>query len=1057
MAPASVDEPSWRADHMRRFSPPVAATVPRYGYFVNWDDNSFTSLKQNAGSLDAVIVEWLHATDQSGHVVRDSLEKEAQVRRWVAHNAPGLKLIPLVNNYNPDTKQWHGLAAATMLESPSARAMFATDLFNYASDGGYGGVVLDIEGLPASAQPSYLTLVRDLSAMFATRGLRVLVSVPATDPSFDYRSLADASDALILTGYDEHSEEAEPGPLAGQGWLELSLQERVRDVDPHKLIIGVGSYGVDWAGAGKGKEISVQEAWELLEESGAAFRFDPGSLNPTFGYVDDDDRVQHDVWYLDGVTGYNQIAAALAMRPAGLALWRLGTEDPSIWSAFGRGRVPDAQALKAISDLRSGYDVLYKGKGEVLRVTGTPGLGFRTFTFMAADNLITNQEIVVFPKSTTITRWGAREDKTLALTFDDGPDPTYTPKVLDILAARGVKATFFIVGANGALNADLLQRIHREGHDIGNHTFTHLNSAEASSEHLKFELNSTQRLLESTIGIRTKLFRPPFARDLEPQTVDGVQALTLAASLGYVTIGMNVDPKDWARFRADDIVARTLEGVRKGEGNVLLLHDAGGNRSPTVEALPQIIDRLTAEGYRFATIHDLLGLSRAEVMPAVAPDATLVASLNHAGFTLYSGLNTLISFLFQLGIILGTARLLWVGAFALVHARKEKKRSGMMSIPSFAVVIPAYNEEKVVCASVRALLASSIQDFKIIVVDDGSGDRTADVVQKAFADTERVSVVRKENAGKWSALNEGLKHTDAEVVVTLDADTVFAPDALELLVRHFDDPKVGAVAGAATVGNHVNLMTRMQALEYITNQNLDRRALEVVNGITVVPGSIGAWRRQALFAIGGFLPDTLAEDADATVRLERAGWSVVYEPKAMARTEAPETAKAFLRQRLRWMFGTLQVAYKNRDAVWRGRPIGVGIFGLPNILIFQFLFTLVAPVIDLVLLWSLLSGLSGYWSNPDGGIPPTALSILTYWAYFQLVETASAALAIWIDGKPDGWRLLPLIVLQRFCYRQLLYVTAVRVAAAALKGQMLGWGKLMRTGRVTMEPAVAMG
>jgi cellulose synthase/poly-beta-1,6-N-acetylglucosamine synthase-like glycosyltransferase len=269
---------------------------------------------------------------------------------------------------------------------------------------------------------------------------------------------------------------------------------------------------------------------------------------------------------------------------------------------------------------------------------------------------------------------------------------------------------------------------------------------------------------------------------------------------------------------------------------------------------------------------------------------------------------------------------------------------------------------------------------------------------------------------------------------------------MSLLVRHFADPSVAAVAGSAAVGNSVNIITRFQALEYITNQNLDRRALEIVNGISVVPGAIGAWRRDALLSIGGFQSDTLAEDADATIRLERAGWKVVYEPRAVARTEAPETTRAFLKQRLRWMFGTLQVAYKHRAAMWRGRPIGVGFFALPNILVFQFIFALLAPVIDFVLLWTIVTGLNRYAMSPEEGIPPTLIAVCAYWVYFQVLEIATSALAIGLDRKPGMLRLVPLLLLQRFCYRQLLYVTAVRVAVAALQGRMLGWNKLGRTG-----------
>jgi cellulose synthase/poly-beta-1,6-N-acetylglucosamine synthase-like glycosyltransferase/peptidoglycan/xylan/chitin deacetylase (PgdA/CDA1 family) len=639
------------------------------------------------------------------------------------------------------------------------------------------------------------------------------------------------------------------------------------------------------------------------------------------------------------------------------------------------------------------------------------------------------------------------------LTFDDGPDPKYTPMILDILALKGVKATFFIVGSVGAVNQGLLRRIFDEGHDIGNHTFTHPNLHELSHERLRLELNATQRLLESTIGVRTKLFRPPFGTDLEPQTIDGADALRVASQLGYLTIGMKIDPKDWLRPLAQQIVAKTVEGALRGDGNVVLLHDAGGMRQATVEALPQIIDRLRAEGFAFVTTHELIGLSREAVMPPAASEDGFIIAVNYAGFSVFSGFNAFLIFAFQLGIALGTLRIVWVTTFALLHARRERQRWNQTWMPaSVAVIIPAYNEEKVICASIRALLASTIGNFTIIVVDDGSSDRTCSVVREAFSASGRVEVLRQDNCGKWAALNHGIAHADAEIIVTLDADTLFESDAIALLLRHFADPSVAAVAGSANVGNCVNVVTRFQALEYVTNQNLDRRALELVNGITVVPGSIGAWRRAALLAIGGFQPDTLAEDADATIRLERAGWRVLYEPRAVAHTEAPETVRAFLRQRLRWMFGTLQVAYKHRGAIASGRPAGVGLFGLPNVIVFQFLFTLLAPVIDLALLLSVIAGLSSYASQPEAGLPASLVTVCAYWTYFQLLEAMTSGLAISMERRRRLWRLLPLVVLQRFCYRQLLYVTAVRVAAAALKGRMLGWAKLARTGTAAQPP-----
>jgi peptidoglycan-N-acetylglucosamine deacetylase len=1047
--PPSRGEPLFHPRNNRVVADTAAQSAARYGYFVNWDDNSFSSLKRNAQSLDALIVEWLHVIDSTGELTHSDPGKEALVQTWVKANASHLKLFPLLNNYNGHAKRWESAKLASMLASTHARANFIDRMLSYTVEGGFPGLVFDFQELPAAAYVDYLILVAELSERLHAHSLQLLIAVPAADPNYEYARFAKWADALIVMAHDEHFEEGDPGPLAGQGWYEAMLREQFKRVDASKLIISIGSYGYDWTDPGTGKEISVQEAWELLEQSGSAFHFDKASLNPTFTYVDDVKGKQHHVWYLDGVTAYNQIAAASALQPAGLVLWRLGTEDPSAWVAFARARRSGPLAVNSLDELRSGYDVLYKGKGEVLTLNGAPEPGAREFSLDQRYNLITDQRITIFPKSTTVKRWGAREDNVIALTFDDGPDPKYTPRILDILKDKRIRATFFVIGSAATVNMDLLRRIYEEGHDIGNHTFTHVNSAEVSVERLNMEINANQRLFEATLGVHTKLFRPPYARDIEPQTVDATEVLRLAGSLGYFTIGMRIDPKDWLRPKAEHIVRATLAGALDRRGNVVLLHDSGGNREPTVEALPQIIDELHGKGFRFVTVHELLNLPRAAVMPQIAHEQKWLITSNQAGFFLYSLFNSIVLLLFYLGLVLGTVRLIWVCTFALLHAGREKKRQTSTWTPSsVAVIVPAYNEEKVICASIRALLASPLQDFEIIVVDDGSIDHTAEIVRRTFAANPRVRCLSQQNAGKCAALNDGLAATLADVVVTLDADTLLDKNALPLLVRHFADPSVAAVAGAASVGNTVNLLTRLQEIEYVTNQNLDRRALELVNGITVVPGCIGAWRRQALFLVGGFHADTLAEDADATIRLERAGWRVLCEPRAIARTEAPEEIRAFIKQRSRWMFGTLQAAYKNRTAMWRAQPAGVGLFGLPNIVVFQFLFTLIAPVIDFMLLLSLIAGIREYGMRPQEGIPAIIWTVGTYWVAFQVLETAAAAFAMLIDRERAIWRLLPLLLLQRVCYRQLLYLCAVRVAFAALKGRLQGWNKLTRTGRL---------
>ena len=1046
-------EPRLDPAHMRNTTAAAAAAAKRYAHFVLWDGNGLSSLKRHAHQLDGVIGEWLSVTGPATELQRGSQATEDQLRRWSATHAPHLKVYPLVNNYNNAEKRWDATLVNELLTSPEKQSALTRQLTSYLVEGNYPGLVLDFENFSVKYRNEYTAFATLLRDQLHAVGKTLAVQVSMADPAYDARALSEAADEIIAMIYDEHTENGKPGPLAGQGWSELQIDAAFAAVPAQKLIISIGSYAYDWQQQGKAQELSIQEAWELLAESGSSLNFDRDSLNPTFSYRNDSDGQSHTVWLLDGVTAYNQIGAALSARPAGLALWRLGTEDPSVWTIFGRERAPDQKALDGVRVLNPGYDVLYKGKGEVLDVRGEPTAGARKLTFDAGNNLITDQEIITHPRSTVVYRRGASNEKLIALTFDDGPDPRYTDRILDVLASRQAPASFFVIGSAAVVNQSILQRIYREGHDIGNHTFTHANASDVSAEHLRLELNATQRLIEATVGVRTRLFRPPFAADLEPHTIDAAEALRVAAGQGYLTIGMAIDPKDWFQAVPRLIVAKTLAAARRGDGNVVLLHDAGGSREATITALPEIIDTLRAEGFKFVTIHELIGLSREQVMPSVATDGALVAHVNSVGFLAISGFNWLAQVIFYSSIGLGFIRLMWVASFALVHKRRETLRSGVASSPaSVTAIVPALNESAVICRTLDALLASRAINLKIIVVDDGSTDGTADLVRKVYGGETRLTLICKPNGGKWSALNAGLAATGDEIIVTLDADTLFAPDAIVMLVRHFADPSIGAVSGHAVVGNRVNLITRFQALEYATNQNLDRRALEVVNGITVVPGAIGAWRRPALQQIGGYTSDTLAEDADTTVRLIIAGWKVLYEPEAVARTEAPETFRQFMKQRLRWMFGTLQVAYKHRGVFSQMKPFGLAIFGLPNIIVFQFLFTLMAPIIDIMMLWSLISALATY--NHAEGMPPALSTVFIYWIAFLLMEIATAVLAISLDRRDHIWHLLPLLLVQRFIYRQLLYITAIRVALAAFRGTLQGWGKLSRTGNVSSnDPA----
>jgi len=239
------------------------------------------------------------------------------------------------------------------------------------------------------------------------------------------------------------------------------------------------------------------------------------------------------------------------------------------------------------------------------------------------------------------------------------------------------------------------------------------------------------------------------------------------------------------------------------------------------------------------------------------------------------------------------------------------------------------------------------------------------------------------------------------------------------------------------VGNERNLLTRWQAIEYITSQNFDRRAFELLGCITVVPGAIGAFRREALHLAGGFTTDTLAEDCDLTIRLQRAGYAITYAPRAVAVTEAPETVGMFLKQRFRWSFGIMQSFWKHRAVCFNPRYGTLGLVAFPNLLVFQLILPFLNPIADVLMVYSLLSGQGG--------------PVLGYYLAFLAVDAAAAALAFGFEGERRSrlWGLLP----QRFVYRQLMYVVLVRSVLRALKGELQSWGVLQRTGNVALPTA----
>jgi cellulose synthase/poly-beta-1,6-N-acetylglucosamine synthase-like glycosyltransferase/peptidoglycan/xylan/chitin deacetylase (PgdA/CDA1 family)/spore germination protein YaaH len=1033
-----------RAVFGRRWLPPS----PKHGatgrqvisaFYVPWDEASHASLAAHVDELDWVIpaAAFLtgpeHRLEVEADPVFDAIIAGAQRRPLV---------LPMVQNARND--HWDGPGLAAILRDPAASARLLDQLEAMVAARHGAGIVFDFEEIPVAAQRDYLRFLGEANRRFDARGWTVSMAAPVGDPDWNLAAYAHVADKIFLMLYDEHWGNGDPGPIASQGWYVRRLQEAVRAVGADKAVATIANYGYNWSPGQPAEALTVEEAWLTAHESEAMPRFDPASGNAAFDYEEDDGRTHH-VWFLDAASAWNELRAAHVEGVAGVSLWRLGSEDPGIWAdfaGFGQGQLPN------LSVLTSPGPADVEGSGEILRIEATPTEGART---IAADplGLIRGEQYRALPSPYVVRRTGYRPGL-VSLTFDDGPDPDWTPRILDVLRDKHVPATFFVVGENALAHPGLLNRIVDEGHALGNHSYTHPNFSTLSDGEARLEMNATERLVEAYTGRGMRLFRAPYFGDAEPTTGDELQPALVAQESGYLNVGLHVDSEDWQQPGVDAIVANAVNAVIAGNedrsGQIVLLHDGGGDRAQTLAALPRIIDQLRARGFRFVPTSALAGLTDAQVMPRIEGTDLLAVRADVAIFILLAGISVLLSALFTIAIVLGILRSLSLTALALRSRPAEPPPAAPGALIS--VLIPAINEALVIEESVRRVLASRDAAIEVIVIDDGSSDATSAIVARAFAGETRVKLLTLPNGGKARALNQGLALARGAIVVALDADTQFEPETIARLARWFADPGIGAVAGSARVGNRINLVTRWQAIEYVTAQNLERRALAGLGAIMVVPGAVGAWRRVALDAVGGFPVDTLAEDQDLTIAVQRAGWRIANDADAVAWTEAPQSFRALARQRFRWSFGTLQCLWKHRGALREGRPRGLAWIGIPQAWLFQILFPLVSPMIDLALVFSIVMTWGRVQQHGWAQTHTDLGWMAGFWLLFVSVDLLCGWVAFRMDRREKRFPAF-LLIAQRFVYRQLMYWVVIKAVSAALRGHWVGWGKLERTGRAT--------
>jgi cellulose synthase/poly-beta-1,6-N-acetylglucosamine synthase-like glycosyltransferase/peptidoglycan/xylan/chitin deacetylase (PgdA/CDA1 family)/spore germination protein YaaH len=995
--------------------PPIVA-----GFVAGHDKASLESLKKNKNLVTHVCPEWLTFTNPSGEIAEEQdsvIEELASSGKW--------KVMPVLSNLLGDERIPEAVEALAIADESTQQA-FAEKLAKKLSDVGAAGVLIDWQEVEQGNEQEMGKLVSFLADELRRNGLQTWLCIEPDGafPLWDFQTLAANVDHFVVLLHEETGYTDPAGPIVSLDWFQSWVDVIAQSASPAKWVVGIGVYGHDRAeGKIEAEEISFADAVSRAGNAGCeSVGSTTPSFNASFSYYFAGRA--HEVWFPDAATFANQWNAVQTAKLGGIAINRLGFEDPSIWQIIASGEKTNSSALG--NEIAGGYAVTSIGAGEVVNLDPTSFAGRRTFSQDAEGRI--SSTYVEFPAHPTLFRMGGYQSNRVSITFDDGPDPDWTPAILGILKERGVKAVFFVIGKNAELYPDLLRRIADEGHEIGNHSFTHANLRELPESLVNLELNATQRLIESLIGRSTALFRPPFNADAHPSDVEDLKPIRMAQTLGYMTVLENIDPCDWQEPPPEELLQRVKD--KRGEGNIILLHDSGGDRSSTVAALPMILDYLKERGDEVVPIGELVAIDREGIMPPVRSNSHPVAFFaSGAGFSFLRVLQAAFFGFLIVASVLVLLRTLIVVVLALRHRSKSSPISNPIS--PISILIPAFNEEKVITRTVRSMLASDYAGpMEILVVDDGSSDRTAELVE-AIGDL-RVRLIRQQNLGKARALQNAVSHAKSEILVFADADTQFEREALRHLVGALQDEKTGAVSGQARVGNPRTFAARCQEIEYLCNFNLDRRAYAAWNCITVVPGAISAIKREALDAAGGISLDTLAEDTDLTLAIHRAGYRVEYAPQAIALTEAPETFAQLARQRFRWAFGTIQCVWKHRDLVFNPRFKALGWFSLPSIWFFQVLLVALAPIIDLLFLQSLLLGHGS--------------DILPYFLGFLLCDMALAAVAVKLEGLPA--RLALRIIPQRFLYRPLLSWVIWKSLLQAMRGAWVGWGKLPRTAAV---------
>ncbi|MFN3824626.1 MAG: glycosyltransferase [Pseudorhodobacter sp.] len=1023
------------------FGSALADAPPRrplsvFALLPNTPVGAFRSFVDNCAAVDVLVPDWFEIGGAAPGLSAISLDPDLIVALAPIFNSDGAAplLFPAVSlTY----KAGRG-GLLDRLGAADFRAELVAEIGVAMAKVNAAGLCLKLD-LPLTANLAGVeAFLADLNRALRLSGSQLCTILTAESDLWQRPGIVAASDYVIVKMFGTPWIGSAPRPLSPDNRFLETATRIAGSVGPEKFVPALGLMAVDWiSGQTRPEIISFSEAMVRIDAAGAKVEFSEKARNSYSRFVDKD-GLRHQIWFLDAASAYNGLIDLQGMGVTQVGLSDLGQEDPAVWAVLAGFEDDPRDLVQRLHRTSLSDRVHFKGQGSFYQWLTPPRTGQRTIRKDPDSGKIVDQNWTVLPQPAVMQKFGRGNGVQVALTFDDGPSPDATAEILDALKEVDAPASFFVVGNAVLKYPELVRRMVREGHLVGTHTFTHPNLGKIEPWRMQVELSATNRLVAGITGHDMRVFRPPYVRGDGPFDSREARMFATVAERGYVVAGSDIAPPDWDGISAKQIIDRVISDLDLGFGNVIVLHDGRSTGMHTAEAVGPLVKALRERGYQIVPLAEILGTTTATLMPATKVS---LSGFDTVSFGAIMGLSQLMYWVFWLVLIAGLSRSLIY--LVLAHRRETPSISRLRALPSVTIVIPAFNESRVILSSIRTALASTYPDLRVIVVDDGSTDDTLELARAAYGDHPAVTILTQPNQGKWMALNAAYEAMDSEIAVCMDADTEIAPDAVFYLVQPFVDSRVGAVAGTILVGNKRNILTRMQALEYFTTQNIGRRAQDHINGIIVVPGALGAWRVEAVRDIGMLSNETLTEDTDLTMWMLRNGYTIAYAERATGRTEVPADVRSLLKQRLRWNTGILQALWKHKR-IFRESP-SLRLISLADLTIFGYVLPFLAPLVDVIFFTLLFGAIADLVSGQVPDLSNTSRAMMLGYILLPLADLVMILAAFRFDRR-ESTRLIWVWPLQNLFYRQLIYVSALRAVISAISGRLTNWDKLTRHG-----------